>query len=126
MRRARGFSLPELMVSLAIGLLLLAGFFPGLAPCRPQVSPKQSLASLQDAARRTLSVLVADVEHAGFRGNTNAAQLQVVRDGVLLAEGDQLRQPDASRGSAPVSGLPAGAHACGDNFALDFALPVQA
>src|SRR3954468_18281339 len=114
------------MIPLPIGLLLLAGFLSVLARCREEFSTHESLASLQDTARRVLSVLVADLEHAGFYGHANAARFQLVRDAALLAEGDELQQPDAAHAIAPVGGLPPGTHDCGDNFALDLAVVVQA
>ena len=69
--RARGFNLPELMVSMAIGLVLLAAFIKVLDRCRSDFAVNESLARLQDAARHALSVLVPDLEHVGFYGVTS-------------------------------------------------------
>lgn len=101
MVRARGFNLIELMIALALGVTLLAAFLGVVQRCRAGFATNESLARLQDAARHALSVLVPDVEHAGFYGFTNHP-------------------------AAIVAGsLPAGIHACGRNFAVDLGVPAQ-
>jgi prepilin-type N-terminal cleavage/methylation domain-containing protein len=122
--RQPGFSLPELMVSMALGLLLLAAFFAVLQRCREGFSASESLAALQDNARHALSVIVPDIEHAGFFGFAGPAA-RYTRSGTVLAEGVQLQQPDAAHPVAPVAGLPGGAHDCGVNFAIDLGLGVE-
>lgn len=99
--RERGFHLTELMIALVLGLTLLAAFLVVLQHCRAGFLANESLARLQDAARHALSVLVPDIEHAGFYGFTN--------------------QPRAIL----VGALPAGADACGRHFAVDLAVPAQ-
>ena len=69
------------MVSLTIGLLLLAAFLVILDRCRREFATNESLASLQDAARSALSVLVPDLEHAGFYGVTASPAAQLARGG---------------------------------------------
>lgn len=113
------------MISLALGLILFAAFFTVLQRCREAYAANESLAALQDNARHALSVIVPDLEHAGFFGFAGP-RLQYTRGGTMLAEGAQLRQPDAAHPVAAVAGLPAGAHDCGVNFAIDLELPVQA
>ena len=82
--RARGFNLPELMVSMAIGLVLLAAFIKVLDRCRSDFAVNESLARLQDAARHALSVLVPDLEHAGFYGVTSTPRVRLMRDGNVM------------------------------------------
>jgi hypothetical protein len=89
------------MIALTLGLTLLAAFLVVLQRCRAGFAANESLARLQDTARHALSVLSPDIEHAGFLGFTN-------QPSVLLT-----------------TALPAGIHACGTNFALDVAVPVQ-
>lgn len=104
MRRAarkRGFSLPELMIALTLGLFLVAAFLVVLQRCRATFATNESLARLQDAARHALSVLVPDIEHAGFYGLGNASALRV-------------------SGS-----LPAGINDCGTGFAVSLSVPAQ-
>jgi hypothetical protein len=55
----------------------------------------------QDTARHVLSVLVPDLEHAGFHGFARAHSVQVV------------------------GALPGGIHDCGTDFAIRLAVPVQ-
>jgi len=121
-RRDCGFNLPELLVALALGLFLLAAFLTVVARCRDQFATQESLARLQDTARSALAALTDDLEHAGFYGFSNAAAPRLVRGGTTLAEAESLRQGDAA---APVAGLPAGAHDCGVNFAVDLSRPVE-
>ncbi|MEO8016698.1 MAG: PilW family protein [Pseudomonadota bacterium] len=101
MRRARGFSLLELIIALAIGLTLLAAFLVVLQRCRTAFAANESFARLQDSARHALSVVVPDIELAGFFGFTN--------------------QPV----SRLVTALPSGIQACGTNFATALALAAQ-
>jgi type IV pilus assembly protein PilW len=102
-RRSRraGFNLPELMIALTLGLFLVAAFLVVLQRCRAGFAENESLARLQDAARHALSVLVPDIEHAGFYGFTSAP------------------------GARLVGNLPAGIHACGTDFALLLSVPAQ-
>jgi type IV pilus assembly protein PilW len=124
MSRHTGFSLPELMISMALGLLLLAAFFAVSQRCGEAFSIGESLAALQDNARHALSVVVPDIEHAGFFG-FGGSSARYTRGGTVLAEAAQLHQPDAAHPVAAVPGLPTGAHDCGINFAVDLELGVQ-
>ncbi len=113
------------MVSLALGLLLLAAFIAVLQNCRREFAASESLAALQDGARQALSVIVPDLEHAGFFGFASSPVARYTQGGLVIAEGDALRQPDVLHAVAPVSALPGGAHDCGVNFAVDLEIPVQ-
>src|SRR4051812_17500857 len=124
MSRETGFSLPELMISMALGLLLLAAFFAVLQRCREGFSAGESLAALQDNARHALTVVVPDIEHAGFFGFAGSSA-RYTRGGTVLAEAAQLHQPDGAHAIAAVPGLPAGALDCGINFATDLELGVE-
>jgi len=88
------------MIALALGLALLGAFLVVLQRCRAAFAVNESLARLQDSARHALSVVVPDIEHAGFYGSTNHPV-------------------------AVVGGLPPGVDACGPHFALDLAVPAQ-
>lgn len=112
------------MVSLTLGLVLLAAFVAILQRCRQEFAVNESMAALQDAARHALSVIVPDLEHAGFFGFASTSPARYSRGGTVLAEQDALRQPMA-HAVAPAPGLPGGAHDCGVNFATDLELPVQ-
>jgi len=99
--RAGGFNLPELMIALMLGLFLIAAYLLVLQRCRAAFAANESVARLQDVARHALSVLVPDIEHAGFYG---FAQVRAAR----LA------------GAAP-----AGINACGTGFAFELDVPAQ-
>jgi hypothetical protein len=88
------------MVALTIGLILIAAFLSALSQSRSLFATNESVASLQDAARHVMSVLVSDIEHAGFYG----------------FKGSGIR----------VVSLPAGIDDCGADFAVALERPVQA
>jgi hypothetical protein len=88
------------MIALAIGLILIAAFFSAAQQSRALFATNESLAWLQDASRHAMSVLVPDIEHAGFYGFAGS--------GVRVAS------------------LPAGADDCGADFAVALERPVQA
>src|SRR5690348_13516419 len=92
------------MISLTLGLLLEAAFLIVVQRCRASFAVNESLARQQDAARHALSVLVPDIEHAGFYG---------------FARGS------ASMSPVVLGGLPSGIHACGTDFATTLSTPVQ-
>lgn len=124
---ACGFSLVELLVAMAIGLLMLGAFLVLLRVCREQFAINDSLSRLHDSARHVWSVLVPDVEHAGFYGFAqHGSAIRLLRAEGEPAPASQLHQPNARRPGTPAAGLPAGAHDCGQNFAVDLARPVQA
>jgi type IV pilus assembly protein PilW len=121
-RRPRGFNLLELMIALALGLFLLAAFLTVVARCRDAFATSESVARLEDTARGAIAALTDDIEQAGFYGFSNAATPRLLRGGTPLAAAESLRQGDAAM---PVAGLPAGAHDCGTNFAVDLSRPVE-
>jgi hypothetical protein len=88
------------MIALAIGLILIAGFLSALRQSRALFATNESVAWLQDSARHAMSVLVPDIEHAGFYGFA----------------GNGIR----------MTSLPAGADACGADFAIALERPVEA
>jgi len=91
------------MISLTLGLLLVAAFLVVVQRCRASFAVNESLARQQDAARHALSVLVPDIEHAGFYGfNSGSSRVPTV-----------------------MGGLPSGIHACGTDFATTLSTPVQ-
>jgi type IV pilus assembly protein PilW len=100
-RRQRGFNLLEILIALALGLTLLAAFLVVLQRCRAGFAANESLARLQDGARHALSVVVPDIEHAGFYGFANQPATRIVGT------------------------LPSSVHVCGTHFADDLAVPAQ-
>jgi type IV pilus assembly protein PilW len=130
--RAQGFSLVELLVALAIGSVLIVGAVVVYANGRTTYALNENVARVQENGRYVLSVLEPDLELAGYYAFTNAPDtLRFVRGSdpsVVYAAGSALRQrplPPALPTPVAVANLPAGAHACGTNFAIDVAVPVQ-
>jgi type IV pilus assembly protein PilW len=113
------------MIALALGLLLVAAFLSALQRCRALFAIHESISTLQDTHRHVLSVLVPDLEHAGFFGFHRPASARLLSAQVEVAAGAQLKQPVAGASVTPAGSLPAGAHACGVNFAIDITRAVQ-
>jgi type IV pilus assembly protein PilW len=121
--RSRGFSLIELMVSVAIGMLLVAGAAFVYTQSRNTYAVNDTVARLQEQARYALSLIEPDVQLAGYYGfhNANLPEMFVVRVGAAAP----ISVVDARQVSAQVAGLPAAVHSCGRNFALDLTANVQ-
>ncbi len=127
--RARGFTLLEILMALAIGALLLGAFLQVLQNCRHQFAMNESLAQLQDAQRVALNALTTDIEHAGFLGFSSSPESVRLVVGAhpahTLADAAALRQFAAGAPLPPVDGLPDRAHVCGSNFAVDVSVPIE-
>src|SRR5689334_23281464 len=92
------------MISLTLGLLLVVAFLVVVQRCRASFAVNESLARQQDAARHALSILVPDIELAGFLGFG--------------------RGPPGTSATV-VGALPSGIHDCGIDFAISLSTPVQ-
>jgi len=116
---ARGFSLVELLVAMAIGLLLISAAITAYVRSRALFETDETLARLQDTARFALATMEPDIELAGYYGASNrGANLSFVAHGAsqtLVATAYGMRQSADS----PVTAIGAAAHACGRNFAID-------
>lgn len=123
--RARGFSLLELLLSISLGLVLVATFLASVHRSRLSFTGSESQARLHEAARHALSVLVDDIEHAGFYGGADPRRRELLRRGAVVAVTPELGQGTPDVEINAVSGLPAGAHDCGANFAVDLSRIVQ-
>jgi type IV pilus assembly protein PilW len=130
--RAVGFTLVELMVAIVIGCVVVAAALALYAQGRSVYRVNERVARLQEQGRFALSVIEPDIELAGFYGFTNQPRVvRLVRGAApetVVAAADALRQYaelDGAPFPAPVAGLPANAHVCGVNFAVDVMTPVQ-
>ncbi|HLY53739.1 MAG TPA: PilW family protein [Steroidobacteraceae bacterium] len=65
-RRARGFTLVELMVTVAIALFLLGGLVTVLENTRSTYGNQQALAQFQDRQRFAMAVLTSVIEAGGY------------------------------------------------------------
>jgi type IV pilus assembly protein PilW len=123
----RGFNLLEILVAMVIGLTLIAAFLVVLQRTRRDFATNESLANLQDSARHALAIMASDIEQAGFYGFARG-RVQLTRGGAAtleVAADTALFQPTPSFSVLPVPGLPAGAHDCGVNFAVDLLRAAQ-
>lgn len=129
-RAQRGLSLIELMVALAIGSILIVGAVYVFSRGRSTYAVNESVARVQENGRYVLSVLEPDVELAGYYGFTNSPDtvrfVSGASPGIVYAVAPQMRQrPVPAAPPNAVANLPAGAHDCGTNFAVDVLTPVQ-
>ncbi len=67
-RRVRGFSLVELLLALALGLLLILGVSQVVTSSRETQASQQAAMLLQDDARFVLGKLMQDIRQAGMFG----------------------------------------------------------
>jgi type IV pilus assembly protein PilW len=70
----RGFSLVEIMVSMTIGLVLLAGLVAVFSGSKQSARVHSSMATLQEGARFALDAMERDVRMAGFHGCLSSIQ----------------------------------------------------
>lgn len=126
----RGLSLIELLVALAIGSVLIVGAVYVYSQGRTTYAINEAVARVQENGRYVLSVLEPDIELAGYYGFTNSPDtirfVNGASPGTVYAVAAQMRQqPPAPAIAVPVANLPASAHECGTNFAVDVLTPVQ-
>jgi hypothetical protein len=129
--RCEGFTLIELLIAMAIGMTTVIAALQMLAVARDAYRVSERIARLQEEGRAALATIEPDIELAGYYGFTQLAEsIQLVRGGgarTVVASALLLRQLSPGGAlSAAVAALPAGAHACGVNFAVDVSTPVQA
>jgi len=102
----RGYTLIQLMISLALASLLLTAFVTVHGRTRQAMSRMESLVAVQDSAVQAMAYVIEDLRQAGFRGLGSGAPI----DGVA-GPGDPVM--------IPVTGD------CGPNFAVDLDHPVE-
>lgn len=123
-RRENGFTLVELLISTTLAVVLVVTALGLYAQGRSMARVTETAARIQEQGRYALSVIEDDVELAGFYGFTNRPEtIRLVSGGrtdSVVATAAQM-----SQSAIPAAGVPAGAHACGINFAVDILAPVQ-
>jgi type IV pilus assembly protein PilW len=67
----RGFTLVELMVSMTIGLLLVAGMLSALLGSSATSKTRDRASAVQFSGRYALDVMKRDIQHAGYLGITS-------------------------------------------------------
>jgi type IV pilus assembly protein PilW len=120
--RMTGLSLIELMISLAIGSVLIAGAVLVYSQSRNTYSVNESVARLQEQARYVFSIMEPDIQLAGYYGYSNAPQDFSFWDAGTLTPASQLQQLAAD---PELAALPTAARACGKNFAVDLLATVE-
>jgi type IV pilus assembly protein PilW len=123
-RAAPAFTLVELLVALALGAGVVTTALTLYARGRAALQTAEAIAQLGEQARYAFATLEADLQMAGYYGLTAAGG-----DFRLLQGGDVAAAAPASalrQGAAALAGLNAAAQACGLQFAVDLAVPVQA
>lgn len=78
----RGFSLVELMIAMAIGVMLLSGILTIFTSSRQSFDLSQEISGIQENARFAIERLASDIRMAGFQGcatsDGNSATIQAV------------------------------------------------
>lgn len=116
-RTARGFSLVELMIALAIGSVLIIGAVYVYSQSRITSAVNDTIARLQENGRYALSLIETDVQLAGYYGFTNYPD-----DFGFIAGGSTATVTPAAQmtyASAAVPGLPSSAQTCRNNYAVN-------
>jgi type IV pilus assembly protein PilW len=121
--RMTGLSLIELMISLVIGSVLIAGAVLVYSQSRSTYSVNETVARLQEQARYVFSIMEPDVQLAGYYGYSNAPQDFSYWAAGSITPVSQLQQLAADKDFDSV--LPTGVTNCGKNFAVDLLATVE-
>jgi type IV pilus assembly protein PilW len=98
--RARGFSMVELMVAIAVSAFLLVGLFSIMQSTRKTSDNERLLAQLQDNQRIAMSLLTTVVEATGFYSNA----LTVAQTDALPVAPNFAQQGQSVSGSQDANG----------------------
>jgi type IV pilus assembly protein PilW len=110
MKRTRGLSMIELLVSLAIGSFIIIGAVMVYSQTRNTYTVNETQARLQENARYALAIMEPDIQLAGNYGFTNSAN--DLMWGPTQTFAADLEPSDPARG-------PTAVHDCGRNFAIN-------
>jgi type IV pilus assembly protein PilW len=111
-RRARGVTLIELMVAVAIGAFLMIGAMTVFMQSQTTFRVNQSVARLQENARFALAAIEPDIRMASFYGLSSR--------GVRINGRAKINTPNNA------ALWPGGVGGCGSNWALDLENPIVA
>lgn len=95
--RQAGFSLTELMVSLVLSLVLLAGAMSILYSSRLSYAENEKLARVQEAGRTVMEIVMRDVRAAGFNGCARPLQAGDFVNDITLVGDENLALFDFER-----------------------------
>ena len=88
-RTSRGFTLVELMVTVAIAMFLLGGLVTIVSNVRRTYSSQQGLAPLQDTQRFAMGVITDSVQQGGYLPNPVAGTPDTVLTGIAPYQAGQ-------------------------------------
>jgi type IV pilus assembly protein PilW len=74
-RRSRGFSLVELMVAMALGMVIIGGVVSVLLANKRSYRTNEGLAQVQESARSAYELIARDVRQSGTTGCDNARRM---------------------------------------------------
>lgn len=119
-----GFTLLELLCSMALGVVIVAGALDLFAGGARALASGEEASQLSEQARAALASIEMDLQQAGYFGLTQqGADFRLLQSGDVTAA---LPATALRQSSAPITTLGAAVQSCGDNFALDLSRPLQA
>ena len=74
-RRSRGFSLIELMVAMALGLVLIGGAISVMLANKRSYQASEGMSQIQESARTTYELIARDIRQTGGTGCDNAKRM---------------------------------------------------
>jgi len=82
LRRTSGFTLVELMIAMAIGLIVVASAITVFSGSRKSIDLNSALTDLQDSARFAMDAITRDIRMSGFQGcvDINTASAKILAD----------------------------------------------
>lgn len=122
--RQRGLSLIELMVSLSIGVFLIAGVITVFGKTKDLYRANESAARLQETARYAMSTIEADLRMSNYWGMNNRADLV---DNAPELDPDDPAEPDPSYAlPADLAPFEATISSCGEMWAVKLVTYIEA
>jgi type IV pilus assembly protein PilW len=100
-RRTRGFTLVELMVTVAIAVFLLAGLVTVVENTRITYGNQQALAQFQDQQRFAMSLITSVIESAGYYPNATGETVYSALPASPPFGSGQMFSGSGSAGAAP-------------------------
>ncbi len=96
-QRVNGFTLVEFMISMTLGLVLIAGLLQIMSNHKMLINTETSLSRIQESGRFIMNMLAKDIRKIGYHGCSDPAEMSVV---VMATAG-----VDANFGSTSLRGF---------------------
>ncbi len=121
-RAARGFSLVELLISLTIGSVLIAGAVYIYSQSRRSATVSDTQARLQENGRYALSILEPDIQLAGYYGFSNKPDdFKFISGGSTTSSITAAKMQKASTALTGVGTT----NGCGNNYAVNLIATIE-